>query len=40
MAISLEHYETFLYLWKNADPDPCLPEVADARERLGALQRD
>lgn len=34
---AIEHYEKFLSLWKDADPD--FPEVEDAKERLAALRK-
>jgi tetratricopeptide (TPR) repeat protein len=33
---AIEHYEKFLQLWKNADPD--LPETEDARKQLTVLR--
>ncbi len=34
--LSLEHYEKFLELWKDADPG--ISEVEDAKKRLGGLK--
>ena len=33
---AIEHYEKFLQIWENADPD--LPETADARKQLDILR--
>jgi len=33
---AIEHYKKFLNLWKDADPD--IPELADAKKQLAALQ--
>jgi len=33
---AIEHYEKFLTLWKNADPD--ITEVGDARKRVAGLK--
>jgi tetratricopeptide (TPR) repeat protein len=35
---AIDRFEKFLTLWKNADPG--LPEVADTRERVAALQKN
>lgn len=35
-AKAIEHYETFIDFWKDADPN--LPEVEDARNKLAALK--
>ncbi len=36
-AKAIEHYEKFLDLWKDADPE--IAEVDDARERLTGLRQ-
>jgi tetratricopeptide (TPR) repeat protein len=36
-AEAIEHYEKFLELWKDADPD--IAEVKDAKKRLEALKK-
>ena len=33
---AIEHYEKFLEVWKDADPD--IPEIEDARQRLSDFQ--
>jgi len=35
MAKAIEHYEKFLYLWKDADPG--IAEVEDAKKRRASL---
>jgi len=35
---AIEHYERFLQLWKDTDPD--LPETADARKQLDVLRNN
>jgi len=37
-AKAIKHYVIFFTLWKDSDPAP--PEVADARERVAALQNN
>ena len=35
---AIEHYEKFLEVWKDADPN--LPEVEDAKNKLASLKSD
>ena len=38
MAKAIEHYQKFVDLWKDADPE-LQPKVREARARLDALRR-